>query len=101
MIGDPSDVADLGQDPQDLGHRFLVGKPASGEELDPGRRNHALHEHVRVRRQRDVVLEDRAEPADRVERRGGELRVVAVEGDVDLDRRLGPAQDRVGEDDVR
>jgi hypothetical protein len=47
--------------------------------------------------QRDVVLDHRAEPADRVDRLGRERRVIAVEGNVDLDRRFGSAGERIGE----
>ena len=93
----PLRCPDLGQDLQDLGHRFLVDKGASGDELDARRRGHAVHERVRIGLQRDIVADHRAEPADRVDRLGRELRVVAVKGDVDLDRRFGSAGERIGE----
>jgi len=42
--------------------------------------------------QRDIVVDHRAEPADRVDGLGREFRVVAVKGNVDLDRRACAAR---------
>src|SRR5690349_16543937 len=75
--------SDLGQELNHLGHRFLVDKGAAGYELEADRGGPAILQRVRVRLQRDIVAGHRAEPADRVDRLGGELRVVAVEGDGD------------------
>jgi hypothetical protein len=74
----------LGKDLKDLRHRFLVNKCAAGDNPDARRRGRAVLERVRVGLQRDVVAGHRAEPANRVDGPGRELRVIAVKDDVDL-----------------
>jgi hypothetical protein len=92
----PLRCPNLSKDLKDLGHRFLVDKCASGYKLDARRRGHAVHERVRVGAQRGIVVGHRAEPADRVDGLGCELRVIAVKGDIDLDRRFGSAGEWIG-----
>jgi hypothetical protein len=46
--------------------------------------------------QRDIVVDHRAEPADRVDGPGREFRVVAVKGDVDLEWCFGSATEWIG-----
>ena len=112
VVGDPGDrtadaaygderrplrCLDVSQDLQDLGHRFSVDKCAPEDKLDARRRGPGIHERVRIGRQRDIVAGHRAEPADRVDRLGREVRVIAVKDDVDLDRRVGPAGEWIGQ----
>lgn len=92
----PLRCPDLSKDVKDLGHRFLVDKCASECELEARRRGCAIRERVRIGLQRDIVLDHCAEPADRIDCPGRQFRVVAVKGDVDLDRCVGSAAEWIG-----
>src|SRR6185369_3799728 len=72
------------------------GKCAAECELEARRRGRAIRERVPVGLQRDIVVDHRAEPADRVDGPGREFRVVAVKGDVDLEWCFGSATEWIG-----